>query len=152
MNNQFNGIWRPGNNPRLFTEYSNSFKTFMNTKRPENKKPILFYLRYGEIKKPRTTGKSWEDGNQNGYIYFLFWWIAIHSRQGLTPKDVKFGYKCKFLVIQDKPMVVTKSLADLSSEEASEFIQWVHADAMENYGLDCPRPEDLEAKQWLDGI
>ena len=127
--------------PVLFKKDQELFDRFWKLERPADLDVKLFKVTIDEIKKIRSL-------DQNAYLHWLFNYIATYANNGMSPEEVKWSYKFKFLLIQTKPFIRVRSTSDLSTKEMSLFWEWIWADAWEYYRLYCPRPDEINIENW----
>ena len=84
----------------------------------------------------------------------LMWmWLACIERETGTPKDDVYMYYCKkFLMktisIGSRQERIYNTSSKLSSEEMTEFLNKIQADAAAELGITLPQPEDRFFEQF----
>ena len=84
----------------------------------------------------------------------LMWmWLACIERETGTPKDDVYMYYCKkFLMktisIGSRQERIYNTSSKLSSEEMTEFLNKIQADAATELGITLPQPEDRFFEQF----
>ena len=84
----------------------------------------------------------------------LMWmWLSCIERETGTPKDDVYMYYCKkFLIktitIGDKQERIYNTSSKLTSEEMTEFLNKIQADAATELGIRLPLPEDRFFEQF----
>ena len=84
----------------------------------------------------------------------LMWmWLACIERETGTPKDDVYMYYCKkFLMktisIGSRQERIYNTSSKLSSEEMTEFLNKIQADAADELGIRLPQPEDRFFEQF----
>jgi hypothetical protein len=84
----------------------------------------------------------------------LMWmWLACIERETGTPKDDVYMYYCKkFLMktisIGSRQERIYNTSSKLSSEEMTEFLNKIQADAAAELGIRLPQPEDRFFEQF----
>ncbi len=84
----------------------------------------------------------------------LMWmWLTCIERETGTPKDDVYMYYCKrFLIktitIGDKQERIYNTSSKLTSEEMTEFLNKIQADAATELGIRLPLPEDRFFEQF----
>ena len=80
-------------------------------------------------------------------------WLACIERETGTPKDDVYMYYCKkFLMktisIGSRQERIYNTSSKLSSEEMTEFLNKIQADAAAELGITLPQPEDRFFEQF----
>ena len=84
----------------------------------------------------------------------LMWmWLTCIERETGTPKDDVYMYYCKKFLIKtitmgDKQERIYNTSSKLTSEEMTEFLNKIQADAASELGIRLPLPEDRFFEQF----
>ena len=84
----------------------------------------------------------------------LMWmWLTCIERETGTPKDDVYMYYCKKFLIKtitmgDKQERIYNTSSKLTSEEMTEFLNKIQADAATELGIRLPLPEDRFFEQF----
>ena len=104
-----------------------------------------YLLTFERAKKPRSS-------EQNRLMWLWFTCIAKSwseaTNRTFTSQDVHDAYCLMFLPIQTPKGAVAGKTSWLTTEQMSEFLNKVQADAASEYGITLPNPEDRYFEIW----
>lgn len=104
-----------------------------------------YLLTFERAKKPRTS-------EQNRLMWLWFGCIAKSWSEAtghvFTSQDVHDAYCRVFLPISTPKGVIAGSTKGLTTEQMTEFLNQVQADAATEYGITLPNPEDMYFEIW----
>lgn len=104
-----------------------------------------YLLTFERAKKPRS-------GEQNRLMWLWFTCIAKSwseaTNRAFTSQDVHDAYCLMFLPIQTPKGAVAGKTSGLTTEQMTEFLNKVQADAASEYGITLPNPEDRYFEIW----
>lgn len=123
----------------------NLYNNFICSKFRDND---ILNITVDKFRKVRTSGKDWEEGDQNAYLHGVVLKI-ISDWSGHTVEELKevyktaFGAKVPFDLPGGKRILVNKSTALYERFEMTEFIERIRAEVAE-YGVVIPDPENVK--------
>ena len=104
-----------------------------------------YLLTFERAKKPRSS-------EQNRLMWLWFTCIAKSwseaTNKAFTSQDVHDAYCLMFLSIQTPKGAVAGKTSGLTTEQMTEFLNKVQADAASEYGITLPNPEDRYFEVW----
>lgn len=104
-----------------------------------------YLLTFERAKKPRSS-------EQNRLMWLWFTCIAKSwseaTNRAFTSQDVHDAYCLMFLPIQTPKGAVAGKTSGLTTEQMTEFLNKVQADAASEYGITLPNPEDRYFEIW----
>lgn len=104
-----------------------------------------YLLTFERAKKPRSS-------EQNRLMWLWFTCIAKSWSEAtgrtFTSQDVHDAYCLMFLPIQTPKGAVAGKTSGLTTEQMTEFLNKVQADAASEYGITLPNPEDRYFEVW----
>lgn len=104
-----------------------------------------YLLTFERAKKPRSS-------EQNRLMWLWFTCIAKGwseaTNRTFTSQDVHDAYCLMFLPIQTPKGAVAGRTSGLTTEQMTEFLNKVQADAASEYGITLPNPEDRYFEIW----
>ena len=104
-----------------------------------------YLLTFERAKKPRSS-------EQNRLMWLWFTCIAKSwseaTNRTFTSQDVHDAYCLMFLPIQTPKGAVAGKTSGLTTEQMTEFLNKVQADAASEYGITLPNPEDRYFEIW----
>lgn len=104
-----------------------------------------YLLTFERAKKPRSS-------EQNRLMWLWFTCIAKSwseaTNRTFTSQDVHDAYCLMFLPIQTPKGAVAGKTSGLTTEQMTEFLNKVQADAASEYGITLPNPEDRYFEVW----
>lgn len=104
-----------------------------------------YLLTFERAKKPRSS-------EQNRLMWLWFTCIAKSwseaTNRAFTSQDVHDAYCLMFLPIQTPKGVIAGKTSGLTTEQMTEFLNKVQADAASEYGITLPNPEDRYFEIW----
>ena len=104
-----------------------------------------YLLTFERAKKPRSN-------EQNRLMWLWFTCIAKSwseaTNRTFTSQDVHDAYCLMFLPIQTPKGAVAGKTSGLTTEQMTEFLNKVQADAASEYGITLPNPEDRYFEIW----
>lgn len=111
----------------------------------EGKRILVTVERY---RKPRSTGKPTEEGNQNGYYFRVVVPMiakAIGESVENTHDLLKREHNSKIVVIGDKEISVPQSTAKMNTLEFEEYLERVKTWAAEFFPMYIPDPDKTKS-------
>lgn len=104
-----------------------------------------YLLTFERAKKPRSS-------EQNRLMWLWFTCIAKSwseaTNRTFTSQDVHDAYCLMFLPVQTPKGAVAGKTSGLTTEQMTEFLNKVQADAASEYGITLPNPEDRYFEIW----
>lgn len=104
-----------------------------------------YTLTFDKAKKPRTN-------DQNRLMWLWFGCIAKSWSEAcgmaFTSQQVHDAYCLKFLPTHTPAGIIAGSTRGLTTEQMSEFLNNIQADAASDYGITLPNPEDVYFEIW----
>lgn len=106
-----------------------------------------YTIRFERAKKPRSN-------DQNRLMWLWFTCIARSWSEAtgrtFSPQTVHDTYCTLFLPIDTPRGRIAGHISGLTTEQMTEFLNRVQADAASEYGITLPNPEDLYFEMWAE--
>jgi hypothetical protein len=102
-----------------------------------------------KYRKPRSTGKEWETGNQNGYYWSVVLPI-ISEWSGHTVDELHEIYKAMFCpkkrykMKNGREVVINVGTSELNTVEFTEYVERIRAEVAQD-GVVIPDPQKLDS-------
>ena len=107
---------------------------------------------YGTYLLTLERAKNPRSSEQNRLMWLWFTYIAKSwseaTNRTFTSQDAHDAYCLMFLPIQTPKGVIAGKTSGLTTEQMTEFLNKVQADAASEYGITLPNPEDRYFEIW----